>query len=78
MAKFYKFDSVLINLDNVASIMKIKRPIKPRKIDDNDAEDYEWGLYINYVSGSPDRIFPSNKHASESDIDMYMAVIECL
>ena len=74
MAKFYKFNDVLINLDNVTSIMKIKRPIKPRKIDDNVAEDYEWGLYINYISGSPDRIFPPL--ASESDIDMYMDVIE--
>lgn len=74
MAKFFKIGDVLINLDNVTSIMKIKRPIDPRKPDhENDVDDYEWGLYINYVSGSPDKIFPS--FGFKKDIDRYMNVI---
>lgn len=74
MAKFFKFGDVLVNLDNVTSIMKIKRPKNKRKADDNDIEEYEWGLYINYISGSPDRIFPS-LGSFEKDIDRYINVI---
>lgn len=74
MAKFFKFGDVLVNLDNVTSIMKIKRPKNKRKADDNDIEEYEWGLYINYISGYPDRIFPS-LGSFEKDIDRYINVI---
>ena len=73
MARIFKIGDVLINLDNVTSIMKIKRPKNKRKADDNDIEEYVWGLYINYISGSPDKIFPSL--GEEKDIDRYINAI---